>query len=124
MSAASTPYPQFSIDTIAGAPVTATPFTVFSSVLAAGKYRVDGVINGLSSAGVGSTYSVSAALISASPLISLSLGLPDDYSSVDAPISFCYISNGITPLVITLTATFASGTFATAARAIRFNRTL
>lgn len=124
MSASSTPYPQFVVATtpsVAGI-VSATPYTALSVILGAGTYRVDGVINGVSSAGVASSFSVSAALVSASPLISLNIGLPDDYTSVDAPISFVYKSDGVAPLVITITAVFASGTYGSAARSIRFNK--
>lgn len=122
MSAISASFPQFTIATTAGALTTDVAYTALSVVLGAGTYRVSGAINGVSSAGVGSNFSVSAPLISANPLIALNLGAADDYTSVEAPISFTYTSNGIAPLVVTLTATFASGTFASALRNIRFTK--
>lgn len=122
MSAISSSFPQFIRATTSGGPVSNVAFTVLSVILGAGTYRVAGAINGVSSNSIGSNFSVSAPLISATPLIALDLGVADDYTSVEAPVSFTYTSDGIAPLVITLTATFATGSFSTAQRDIRFTK--
>jgi len=123
MSAASTPYPQFVIATTAGAPANNTAYTALSVILGAGSYRVDGVINLSSPTEVLLSYSVSAALVSASPLASFNIGTAENITSVNIPISFTYVSNGVAPLVITLTQTSTAAALgASAARDIRFNK--
>jgi len=123
MSAASTPYPQFVIATTAGAPASGVAFTSLSKILGAGTYRVDGVINASSATDVLLSYSVSAALVSADPLISFDIGTAENITSVNIPISFTYVSNGVAPLVITLTQVSTGAAVGiSATRDIRFNK--
>jgi hypothetical protein len=123
MSASSTPFPQFVIATVAGAPASGVAFTSLSSTLGAGTYRVDGVINASSAGAVLLSYSVSAPLVSASPLVSFDIGTAENITSVDIPISFTYVSTGLAPLVITLTCvTTGAVASASATRNLRFNK--